>query len=86
MIYDQCVVDFLRLAGVRAEWIKLGDIGVHGNGHFSFLEKNNLQIAAVVESWIREVNHRDVKQNEATITSPISYREGQIILNGVIDR
>ena len=44
---------------MEVEWIKLGDIGIHGNGHFSFLEKNNLQIAAVVESWIKEANHRD---------------------------
>jgi hypothetical protein len=57
--YDQCVVNYLRQAGVEVEWIKLGDIGIHGNGHFSFLEKNNLQIAAVVESWIKEANHRD---------------------------
>ncbi|KAL8878981.1 MAG: hypothetical protein Q9192_008330, partial [Flavoplaca navasiana] len=50
--YDQCVVNYLRQAGVKVDWIKLGEIGIHGNGHFSFLEKNNLQIAEVVETWI----------------------------------
>ena len=50
--YDQCVVNYLRQAGVKVDWIKLGEIGIHGNGHFLFLEKNNLQIAEVVETWI----------------------------------
>lgn len=51
--YDRCVVQYLRQAGVRVEWIKLGEIGIKGNGHFGFLEKNNLRIAQVVENWIR---------------------------------
>ncbi|KAI4272470.1 MAG: hypothetical protein LQ337_005286 [Flavoplaca oasis] len=50
--YDQCVVNYLRQAGVKVDWIKLGEIGIPGNGHFLFLEKNNLQIAEVVETWI----------------------------------
>ncbi len=60
--YEQCVFNYLRQAGVGVEWIKLGDVGIHGNGHFSFLEKDNLQIAAVVESWIKEANRRDGRQ------------------------
>lgn len=50
--YDHCMVAFLTQAGVDPDWIKLGDIGIHGNGHFLYLEKNNLEIAAVVEKWI----------------------------------
>lgn len=50
--YDQCIIRYLRQCGVKADWIKLADIGIHGNGHFSFQEKNNLQIAAVVNKWI----------------------------------
>ena len=54
--YDQCVINYLRQAGVNAEWIKLGEIGIRGNGHFGFLELNNLKIAAVVDSWIKQNN------------------------------
>ncbi|KAL8646920.1 MAG: hypothetical protein Q9226_006653, partial [Calogaya cf. arnoldii] len=52
--YDHCVVNYLRQAGVKVDWIKLGDINIHGNGHFSFLEENNLRVAAVVEKWIKK--------------------------------
>jgi hypothetical protein len=52
--YDGCIIDYLRQCGVKADWIKLADIGIHGNGHFSFLEKNNLQIAEVVNDWIQK--------------------------------
>jgi len=45
------------------EWIKLGEIGIHGNDHLSFLEKNNLQIAAVVESLIKEADRRDDRRD-----------------------
>jgi len=53
--YDHCLINFLEQAGVHTDWIKLGEIGIHGNAHFFYLEKNNLDIAAVAESWIR--NH-----------------------------
>lgn len=54
--YDHCMVAFLKQAGVDAEWIKLGDLGIEGNGHFLHLEENNLQIARVVETWMRSKN------------------------------
>jgi hypothetical protein len=34
--------DFVRPAG----------LGIHGNGHFMMLEKNNLQIAEVIADWL----------------------------------
>lgn len=52
--YDHCTIDYLNQAGVATDWIKLGDIGIEGNGHFLYLEKNSLEIAAVVDRWIRE--------------------------------
>lgn len=53
--YNHCVIDYLRQAGVPADWIKLGEIGIRGNGHFLHLEKNNDQIAEVIDQWIRQV-------------------------------
>ncbi|KAL1617404.1 hypothetical protein SLS56_011020 [Neofusicoccum ribis] len=52
MTYDHCVIDYLEQAGGSPEWIKLGEVGIYGNGHFGFLELNNLEIAAVVHDWI----------------------------------
>ena len=50
--YDHCVVEFLKQAGGEPEWIKLEDRNVTGNGHFMHLEKNNMEIAKIVEDWI----------------------------------
>lgn len=50
--YDHCVIDFLKQAGGKPEWIKLANWGIKGNGHFLHVEKNNLKIAGLVEAWI----------------------------------
>ena len=50
--YDHCTVKYLEQAGVHPQWIKLGEIGIHGNGHMMMLEKNNLEIAAAMSKWL----------------------------------
>ena len=50
--YDHCTVKFLEQAGVHPTWIKLGEAGVHGNGHMLMLEKNNMEIAVVILRWL----------------------------------
>ncbi|KAL4813311.1 Alpha/Beta hydrolase protein [Aspergillus spinulosporus] len=50
--YDWCTVQFLEQAGVSVEHLKLADIGIHGNGHMVFMEKNSLQVAAILRWWI----------------------------------
>lgn len=51
--YDHCTAAYLRQAGVPAEFVRLEDRGIRGNGHMVMLEKNNLQIADFIEGWIR---------------------------------
>ncbi|KAJ5747295.1 uncharacterized protein N7511_008991 [Penicillium nucicola] len=50
--YDWCTVKFLKQAGVPAQHLQLADIGIHGNGHMVFLEKNSLQVASVLQQWM----------------------------------
>ena len=50
--YDHCTVKYLEQAGVRSTWTKLGDAGLHGNGHMMMLEKNNLEISALMSRWL----------------------------------
>lgn len=50
--YDHCTVKFLEQAGVRPRWVKLADVGIRGNGHMMMLEKNNAEIARVIEEWL----------------------------------
>jgi pimeloyl-ACP methyl ester carboxylesterase len=49
-----CNYRFLKSAGVPVDFIRLADIGIHGNGHFLMLEKNNLEIAAVIADWLEK--------------------------------
>ena len=58
--WDHCSSAFFKQAGVDNDFIRLPDIGIHGNAHYVMLEKNNLQIAGVVADWLgRKV--RDTK-------------------------
>ncbi|KAJ5997767.1 hypothetical protein N7499_005839 [Penicillium canescens] len=50
--YDWCTVQFLQQAGVPAQHLQLADIGIHGNGHMVFMEKNSLQVAAALQEWM----------------------------------
>ena len=52
--YDHCTAQFLTRSGVANDFIQLADKGIHGNGHMLMLEKNNLEIAAVIADWISE--------------------------------
>jgi pimeloyl-ACP methyl ester carboxylesterase len=49
--FEHCTVKYLEQAGVHPTWIDLGKAGVHGNGHMMMLEKNNLEVAAIIEKW-----------------------------------
>jgi hypothetical protein len=53
-MYDHCTVDYLIQAGVEVEHLKLGEEGIHGNGHMFFMEKNSLEIAERVVDWLRK--------------------------------
>ncbi|KIK65737.1 hypothetical protein GYMLUDRAFT_56380 [Collybiopsis luxurians FD-317 M1] len=57
-VYDECSVDFLKQAGVPVTWVQLPEIGIKGNAHMMFMEKNGLEIAEkVVLSWIQKTVH-----------------------------
>ncbi|KAL2063191.1 hypothetical protein VTL71DRAFT_6263 [Oculimacula yallundae] len=52
--YDDCTWKFLVQAGVPAERMRMNDLGIYGNGHLQFLEKNSDEIAAVLNAWIKK--------------------------------
>ena len=52
--YDHCTVKYLQQAGVHPTWIKLADVGIHGNGHMMMLEKNNREIAQLMSQWLQK--------------------------------
>jgi pimeloyl-ACP methyl ester carboxylesterase len=50
--FEQCTIGYLKQAGVNPSWMRLGEIGIHGNGHMMMLEKNSGQIAAAIADWL----------------------------------
>jgi pimeloyl-ACP methyl ester carboxylesterase len=52
--YDHCTVKYLNQAGVKTEYIRLQDKGIRGNGHMVMIEKNNLDIAKLIDDWAQK--------------------------------
>jgi pimeloyl-ACP methyl ester carboxylesterase len=52
--YDHCTSKFLAQAGVKHDYVRLPDAGIRGNGHMMMLEKNNLDIAALLHGWAQK--------------------------------
>ena len=47
-------VDCINRHGGHAEVVHLPDLGIKGNSHFLFAEKNNLQLAKMLDEWINK--------------------------------
>ena len=52
--YDHCTSKYLTQAAVKNSFVRLPEVGIRGNGHMMMLEKNNLQIAALLRGWIEK--------------------------------
>jgi pimeloyl-ACP methyl ester carboxylesterase len=50
--YNHCTVAYLKQAGVNVSFVKLADIGIHGNGHMMMMEKNSDVIAQLIVDWL----------------------------------
>ena len=46
----------IKAAGGSAEWINLPDIGIKGNSHMLMQDKNNAEIAEVIQKWLASKN------------------------------
>ena len=53
-VYDHCTAKYLNQAGMKTEYIRLQDKGIFGNGHMVMIEKNNLDIARLVDEWAQK--------------------------------
>ncbi len=53
--YDYCSVAFLKQAGcTKTCHLELPKVGIHGNGHMFFMEKNSKEIWERVHDWMEE--------------------------------
>jgi pimeloyl-ACP methyl ester carboxylesterase len=55
--YDHCTAKYLTAAGVDVTFLRLEERGIYGNGHMLMLEKNSLDIAALVADWLARATH-----------------------------
>jgi pimeloyl-ACP methyl ester carboxylesterase len=44
--------DAIKAAGGTVDWINLPDIGIKGNGHMLMQDKNNAEVAEVIQKWM----------------------------------
>jgi pimeloyl-ACP methyl ester carboxylesterase len=51
---NHCVAKYLTQAGVQNDYVNLKEVGIHGNAHMIMVEKNALQTAAFVASWLQD--------------------------------
>jgi pimeloyl-ACP methyl ester carboxylesterase len=46
-------VAFLKQVGCTAEMLRLRDYGIYGNGNLMLMEKNNHEVFAVIQDWLK---------------------------------
>src|SRR5262245_34532643 len=51
-------VNAIKAAGGRAQLTLLPDLGIKGNSHMMMMDRNNLQVAEVIQKWLAEVGAR----------------------------
>ena len=69
--FDHCMAKWLNQAGVKTQFVRMEDAGLHGNGHEMMLEKNSDEIAKFIGTWIdKNVPQKD-KANLAMPSSAI---------------
>ncbi len=49
--YDHLTSYVLNQCGVSHDFVRLEDVGIHGNSHMMMLEQNNLEIAEFIKKW-----------------------------------
>jgi len=51
-VFDSCIPKWLNQAGVKAQYVKLEDVGLTGNEHEMMLDKNSDEIAKFFAQWL----------------------------------
>jgi len=52
--FDHCLAKWLNQAGVKTQFVRMEDAGLHGNGHEMMLEKNSDDIAKFIGGWMEK--------------------------------
>ncbi len=53
-VFDACIPKWLNQAGVHDEFVRLEDVGLHGNMHEMFLDRNSDDVIKYIDGWLRK--------------------------------
>ena len=53
-VFDACIPKWLNQAGVKDEFVRLEDVGIHGNMHEMFLDRNSDVVIKFIDEWLRK--------------------------------
>ena len=56
--------------GGDARVVELPDAGLHGNSHFMFAKKNNVEVADLLSKWLAEKGLDAFESEEAEVAGP----------------
>jgi len=53
-VFDACIPKWLNQAGVKDDFVRLEDVGIHGNMHEMFLDRNSDEVIKFIDGWMRK--------------------------------
>jgi len=53
-VFDVCIPKWLNQAGAKAEFFRLEDVGIRGNAHEMFLDRNSDEIVKFIDEWLKK--------------------------------
>ena len=53
-VFDACIPKWLNQAGVKDDFVRLEDVGIHGNMHEMFLDRNSNVVIKFIDDWLRK--------------------------------
>jgi pimeloyl-ACP methyl ester carboxylesterase len=53
-VFDVCIPKWLNQAGAKDDFVRLEDVGIHGNMHEMFLDRNSDEIAKFIVDWLKK--------------------------------
>jgi hypothetical protein len=53
-VFDVCIPKWLNQAGAKDDFVRLEDVGIHGNMHEMFLDRNSDEIIKFIDGWLNK--------------------------------
>lgn len=53
-VFDGCIPKWINQAGGKAEFVRLEDVGISGNGHMMMLERNSDDVIKFIDGWVQK--------------------------------